>query len=66
MNKESEKLMILRPLGPQGPKIGVGVSSKEEVKRLDKEVGKLPESQRNTVEGLTKAIRNAELSVIKP
>ena len=64
--KESDKLMILRPQGPQGPKIGVGISSHEEAKRLDEEVGKLPESRRSTVEGLTEAIKNAELSIIKP
>ena len=66
MTIESDKLMILRPLGPQGPKIGVGISSSEEAKRLDEEVGKLPKEQRSTVEGLTEAIKNADLSIIKP
>lgn len=66
MTIEASRLLILRPLGPQGPKIGVGISSKKEAERLDTEIGKIPENERRTVEGLTEAIKNAELQLIKP
>ncbi len=61
-----QKLLIIQPMGPQGPKIGVGISSEKEAERLDMEIGKIPENERRTVEGFTKAIKNAELQFVKP
>jgi hypothetical protein len=66
MTIETDKLLIIQPLGPQGPKVGVGVSSREDVEKLDTEINKIPENKRRTVEGLTKAVKNAELPLIKP
>ena len=65
MEKE-QRLLIIEPLGPQGPRIGVELSSKEDYQRLDEEMGKLDVGKRKTPEGIAEAIKNARLRQIKP
>lgn len=59
------KLIIIEPNGPQGQKVGVEIRNKTQFKAFDKAVGKLPESERKTVEGLTKAAQETGVRVIE-
>jgi len=55
---------VYRFIPPQGPKIGIAVSSREDIERLDEKMGELTESQRHTPESVLQAIKDAELSVV--
>jgi len=56
--------MILRPLGPQGPIVGIEISEVGDVMALDFAMGQLPETERRTVRGIFKAARMAGLNVV--
>lgn len=58
------QLCILRPLGMQGPKIGVKISSAEDFRRLDENVGQLKEEERRTFEGIVKAVKKTGLDIV--
>lgn len=61
---QGSREMILRPLGPQGPMIGVEITQVGDVMALDYAMGELPEEERRTVPGIFKAVRRAGLNVI--
>lgn len=62
--EERSKEIIIRPLGPQGPKVGIEVSEVGDVIALDMAMGELPEKERKTVIGILKAAKMAGLNVI--
>lgn len=64
ISENQERVLLLRPLGPQGPKLSVGISGEEDFRRLDEAMGKLSESERKTFEGMRKAVADANLSVV--
>ena len=59
------KLMIIRPLGPQGPKIGVELTEVGDLIALDSTMGSLPADERKTVKGIRSAIKTAGLNEIE-
>lgn len=61
---EEPRLMITRPLGPQGPKVGLQISGEEDLRRLDEELGKLSSEQRQSVPGIISAANQAEIPVV--
>lgn len=60
------QLVIIEPLGPQGPKLGLGVSSAEEMKTFNESVGALPESERKDPIILAHLAEEAGMVVVKP
>jgi hypothetical protein len=61
---ENEKLLIVRPLGPQGPKVGIKISEVGDFIALDVALGELTEKQRKTVTGVLSAAERAGLEVV--
>ena len=61
---DPERTIHLRPLGPQGPKLSVGVKGVEDVRRLDDAMGTLSETERKTLHGLRKAVTDANLPLV--
>jgi len=59
-----EQELIICPLGPQGPKVGIQISGIEDVKALDTAMGELPPEERKTLEGVLSAVKNAGLNRI--
>lgn len=64
MAVENEKLLIVRPLGPQGPKVGIKISEVGDFIALDVALGELTEKQRKTVTGVLSAAERAGLEVV--
>lgn len=62
---ERENLLILRPLGPQGPKIGVKIEEVGDYIALDVALGQLNPGERNTVKGQRRAISIAGLKEVE-
>lgn len=58
------ELLIMRPLGPQGPKIGIGLSCRDDYVMFDRELGRLSEAERKTREGILQAVKNAYLPIV--
>jgi len=59
--------MIINPDGPQGNKIGVRITSREDVENLDKELGKIINGDNKPgIQEYTKAAIRAGLNIIKP
>lgn len=56
--------IIIRPLGPQGPKVGIEISEVGDVIALDLAMGQLSEEERRTISGIFKAASMAGLNVI--
>ncbi len=54
----------MEPLGPQGPKVGIELTSREDYIRFDDAMGTLPEPVRKTREGVLTAVKRAGLRVI--
>lgn len=65
-HSDTARLLIIEPLGPQGPRIGVELTSKKDYQRFDEEMGKLDGGRRKTPEGIAEAIKNAHLNQVKP
>ena len=63
MTERSQEI-ILRPLGPQGPKVGIEVHEVGDVIALDMAMGELSEKERKTVIGILRAAKMAGLNVI--
>lgn len=59
-----ERVLHLRPLGSQGPKISVGLKGEKDYRKLDEEMGKLTETERKTFEGIRMAAKNAGLPLV--
>ena len=64
MSKELGKVLHLRPLGPQGPRLSVALSGKEDMQKLDEEIGNLKSEERKSFAGLRKATLKAGLSAV--
>jgi hypothetical protein len=65
VNSETEKkLLIIRPQGAQGPRIGLAIGSQEDMKRLDEEMGKLNSSQRQKVNNIKGAAVKADIPIV--
>ena len=58
------RLLILRPLGPQGPRIGLEIQNAEQYKKLDEEMGKLSGADRKTVLGIQQAANEAGVPIV--
>lgn len=58
------ELLIMRPLGPGGPKIGIRLSCRDDYVMLDRELGRLSEAERKTGEGILKAAKNTHLPIV--
>jgi len=56
--------LILRPLGPQGPIVGIEISEVGDVIALDQAMGQLPETERRTIRGIFKATQMAGLNIV--
>ena len=65
MPRDPERTIYLRPQGPQGPKISIGISGEEDLRRLDEEVGRLTEDERNSYKGLSHAAEKAGLRQVE-
>lgn len=64
-NVEGEaRLLVMRPLGSQGPKVGIELSCREDFVRFDEEMGKLSENERKTQKGIKQAAREAKLPIV--
>lgn len=61
-----EKLLIIEPQGPQGPKLGLSVSSMEQVQNLDNIVGQLPEDQRKNITKIKEIAEDLSIPVLEP
>lgn len=66
ITENQKKLMIIEPIGPQGPKIGFQVSSLEDVEKFDTLVGKLPIELRKNLDSLRNIANEAGLREVKP
>lgn len=64
VDQEDPKLIIARPLGPQGPKIGLQITGEDDLRRLDGELGKLSPKERHTASGIKRAANLAEISIV--
>lgn len=58
------ELLIMRPLGPQGPKIGIDLSCRDDYVMFDREMGRLSEAERKTREGILQAAKNAHSVIV--
>jgi hypothetical protein len=61
-----EQLLIIEPDGPQGVKLGLGISSSEQMKKLDEAVGQLPDQQRKDLTKMREIARELNIPVVKP
>lgn len=64
MTIEKEKLVILRPLGVQGPKIGIRLTSEEDAQKLDEAMDKLHKEGNYTTEAVLETLKEIKLPVI--
>jgi len=64
MTAENPRELILRPLGPQGPKVGIKISEAGDMIALDLAMGELTPEERKTVKGILSAAQRAGLDVI--
>ncbi len=58
------KMLIIRPLGPQGPKLCLQINGEGEFKKFDEAVGELPVNQRHTYEGLRNAALKTNIPIV--
>lgn len=63
-NKSESKVLYLKPLGVQGPNIGIQISSRNDYIKLDEAYGKLTVDQKLTIEGVMKAVKESELKIV--
>ena len=61
-----DRLMIIRPDGAQGAKIGIQLSGKDDVKKLDEELSSIPNGNKKTIEDYQSAATRAGLNIVKP
>ena len=59
------KLIIIEPDGPQGLKVGIEIRNKTQFKKFDEAVGKLPENEHKTINGITKAAQKTGVKIIE-
>jgi hypothetical protein len=64
MTTENSRELILRPLGPQGPKVGIQISEAGDMMALDFAMGELTPQERKTVKGILTAAQRAGLDVV--
>ena len=65
VNPETEgKLLIIRPQGAQGPRVGLSIGSRDDMERLDEEMGKLNSSQRQKVNNIKGAAVKADIPIV--
>lgn len=64
MTKEQQQEIIFRPLGPQGPKVGIELNESGDYIALDMAMGELTPAERKTVKGIISAARRAGLNVV--
>jgi len=60
------KLVIMEPLGPQGPKLGLGFSSQEQFEKFDQVIGLLPKKSRKNFEKLSEIATELGVNIVKP
>ncbi|MFZ5932892.1 MAG: hypothetical protein ACOYT7_02345 [Patescibacteria group bacterium] len=58
------QLLIIRPLGAQGPKIGIKISEIGDIIAFDLALGELTDKQKETVTGVLSAADRAGLEVV--
>jgi len=63
VHKES-RLLILRPLGAQGPRVGLQITSREDMEKLDQAFGSLSLAEKKTAEGARRAAREAGIGIV--
>jgi len=61
---ERQEEIIFRPLGPQGPKVGIEIKEVGDIIALDLAMGELTPGERKTIKGIISAARKAGLNVI--
>lgn len=66
MAVEEQRLVIIEPDGPQGTKLGLAVSSTEQMKKFNELVGNLSEDERKNLIKLSDIASEVGISVIKP
>lgn len=60
------KMVIIEPLGPQGPKLGLGFSSKEQFQKFDEVVGLVNPDRRRDLQTLRDIAHELGIPIIKP
>ena len=61
---ERPQEIILRPLGPQGPLVGIEINNVGDYIALDLAMGQLTAAERKTIKGIFKAVSWAGLNII--
>lgn len=61
---EREEEIIFRPLGPQGPYVGIELNEVGDIIALDMAMGELTPGERKTIKGIVSAAQRAGLNVI--
>jgi hypothetical protein len=62
--EKDARMMIVRPLGPQGPKVGLKINGAEDLQKLDSEMEKLSAEERRTAIGIKRAARQADIRLV--
>lgn len=60
------KLLIIKPIGVQGPTLGLSITETSPIKEFDEEVGKLPADQRQNVSRIKEIAINLSIEIVKP
>lgn len=67
MTPETEqRLIILEPEGPQGPKLGLEINDQEQYKALDEAVGTLDPNERHDLSAIAKVAKQVGVRIVKP
>ena len=61
---ERQEEIIFRPLGPQGPMVGIEIHEVGDIIALDMAMGELSPGERKTIKGIISAAHMAGLNVI--
>ncbi|KUK83626.1 MAG: hypothetical protein XD98_0291 [Microgenomates bacterium 39_6] len=65
VNPEAErKLLIIRPQGVQGSRVGLSIGGQEDIKRLDEEMGKLSLEERQQINNIKGVAVKAKIPIV--
>ncbi len=59
-----EQILIIRPDGPQGARLGLQITSAEEFKKFDEAIGELPEAERQKIQNIRAIAEALNIAIV--